>query len=180
MRITINYFIVNMAMSDILLPTAVFPLFVTIMHVDLYSAVSVSVTQVICKFLLPLQDFPIAVSIQSIVLIAVDRFGAVVFPFRSPLISSKLCLFLILWTWIVAISIHLPMFIAFEVVEYLPGKLSCAFNRENAGESFSFKYYAVAITVAFINIPLALMTILYSITDLFQAKLTKDSMQPIS
>ena len=37
-------------------------------------------------------------SIQSLVLIAVDRFGAVVFPLRSPLISSKLCPFFILAT----------------------------------------------------------------------------------
>ena len=34
-----------------------------------------------------------------LVLIAVDQFGTVVFPHRSPLISSKLCSFFILATW---------------------------------------------------------------------------------
>ena len=77
------------------------------------------------------QDVSIAVSIQTIVLIAVDRFGAVVFPLRSPLASLNPRLLLILCTWIVAISTHFTsMFVAIEVVEYLPRKLLGTINTE--------------------------------------------------
>ena len=163
MRKKINYLIVNMAISDILFPIVVFPLAVTTIHVDLYSVVSVPVATVVCKLNVVTSHVSTAVSIQSIVLIAVDRFGAVVFPLRSTLIGLKLCLFLVLCAWIVAIFIHLPVFIAFEVVEYLPGKLACVTNTETFGEFFSFKYYVLALSVGLINTPIALMTILYSI-----------------
>ena len=59
-----------------------------------------------------------AVSIQSLVLIAVDRFVAVVFPLRSPLFSSKLYRFFILATWIIAMATFIPYLVAFKLVEY--------------------------------------------------------------
>ena len=53
-----------------------------------------------------------------LVLIAVDRFGAVVYPLRSPLISSKLCPFFILATWIVAMALISPYLFAYKLVQY--------------------------------------------------------------
>ena len=126
--------------------------------------VSVPIAKVLCKLNVLIQNVSIGVSIQSIVLIAVDRFGAVVFPLRSPLISSKLCFFLILCTWIIAISLHLPILVATEVVEYLPGKRKCdRLYKETFGESFFSKHYIVTLSVVLFHIPLAFMTVLYSI-----------------
>ena len=67
------------------------------------------------------------VSIQSLVLIAVDRFGAVVFPLHSPLIRSKRCPFFILGTWTVAMAVFSPYFLALRLVEYQAGTLAVPF-----------------------------------------------------
>ena len=56
-----------------------------------------------CKLTVFLGDICFSVSIQSLVLIAFNRFEAVYFSLRPQLISSKLCQFLILFTWITAI-----------------------------------------------------------------------------
>ena len=96
--------------------------------------------------------------------IAVDRFGAVVFPLRSPLISSKLCPLFILATWIVAIAINSPEFFVHKLVEY-PRKLVCELHwNEVFGESLSFETdYLLFVIVIFILIPLVLVAILYII-----------------
>ena len=102
-------------------------------------------------------------SIQSLVLIAVDRFGAVVFPFRSSLMSSKLCPFFILATWIVAMAVNSPVLFAFKLVEY-PGKRVCERHWNDVfGESSSFENYLLSYIVAFMFIPLVFIAILYII-----------------
>ena len=72
--------------------------------------------QAMCKLLPFFGDVSFVVSIQNLILIAVDRFGAVVFPLRSPLIRSKLCPFFILATWIVAVAVNSPFFFANELL----------------------------------------------------------------
>ena len=99
--------------------------------------------------------------IQNLVLIAVDRFGAVILPLRSPLISSKLCPFFILCTWMVAIAVNFPELFALNFVEY-PGKLVCKlYWNEAFGESSSFENYLLSYKVVFNFIPLVLIAVLY-------------------
>ena len=116
----------------------------------------------------------VAVSIQSLVLIAVDRFGAVVFPRRSPLIGPKLCPFLFLATWIFAITTQFPHYVVYKFVEY-PEKLACEVCWKKVfGESsyYIFQVYIIALSIIELYIPFALMTILYSII-LFKLKTQK-------
>lgn len=63
------------------------------------SVISGSFGLVLCKIINFSQFLSAAVSIQSLVLIAIERLGAVVFPFRPPIIGSKLCPYFILATW---------------------------------------------------------------------------------
>ena len=111
MRKPINFFIVNMAMSDLLYPIFLFPWKITGVHVGFW-LISGPLGEALCKLVPFLTDVSTAVSIQSLVLIAVDRFGAVVFPLRSPLISTKLCRIFIPATWIVAMAIYSPYLFA--------------------------------------------------------------------
>ena len=165
-RKPINFFIVNMAMSDLLLPIFMFPETVTHLYVDSW-LISGPLGQALCKLAPFLTDVSTVVSIQSLVLIAVDRFGAVVFPLRSPLIGSKLCTFLILATWIIAVAVQCPELFAMRLVEHPPGRLVCVRKWNDAfGESSSFENYAVAILVIFWYVPLVLIAILYLIISL--------------
>ena len=115
MRRTINYLIVNMAISDLLISIFTFPRILTDLFVG-YWLIDGTLGLALCKLVYFLQDVSTAVSIQSLVLIAVDRFGAVVFPFKPPVVSSKLCPYFILATWVVAMAIHCPYFFARKLI----------------------------------------------------------------
>ena len=123
-RKPINFLIVNMAMSDLLFPIFSFPRDIQWLHINSW-LICGPLGQALCKLTEYLPNVSILVSTQSLVLIAVDRFGAVVFPLRSPLISSKLCPFFILATWIIAMAVLSPVLFALKLVEY-PGGLAGA------------------------------------------------------
>jgi len=162
MRKPVNYLIINMAISDLLYPVFFLPVKITLLYTDSW-LISGPLGQVLCKLLHFLTNISSVVSIETLVLITVDRFGAVVFPLRSPLISSKLCPFFILATWIVAMAMNSPHLLSTKLIEY-PGKLTCE-NRWNEafGESSSYANYVLAIFIVFLYIPFALLAVLYSI-----------------
>ena len=86
-----------------------------------------------------------------------------VFPLRSPLISSKLCPFFILATWIIAMAVFSPYLFALKLDEY-PGGLVCELSWKDVfGESSSYKNYSVSIVMLFHLIPLVSIAILYII-----------------
>ena len=160
MRKPINFFIVNMAMSDLLFPILCFPYIVTEINFG-YWFISGPVGQALCKLHEFLADVSLFVSIQSLVLIAVDRFGAVVFPLRSPLISSKQCRFFILTTWIIAVSAYIPKAMAFQLVEYQEGLVCVPKWNDVFVESLSHRNYVFSMLVIFWYVPLVLIAILY-------------------
>ena len=162
MRKPINFFIVNMAMSDLLFPIVYFPSIVAKINYG-YWLFGGPVGQALCKLHNVLLSVSVFVSIQSLVLIAVDRYGAVVFPLHSPLISSKRCRFLILITWIIAVAANIPDAMAFELVEYQEGLVCVLKSNEVFGESLSHRNYAVSKLVIFWCVPLVLIAILYLI-----------------
>ena len=159
---TINYFIANMALSDLLYPIFLIPWNLSDLHTNSF-LIGGQLGQALCKLVPFFSDVSFVVSIQNLILIAVDRFGAVVFPLRSPLIRSKLCPFFILATWIVAAAVSSPDLFTYELVEY-PERNRCAFQLEKVfGESSSYASFVLAYISLFIYIPVLLLVILYSI-----------------
>ena len=160
MRKTINYLIVNMAMSDLLFTIIMIPWQIQNLYIDSW-LIGGPPGQALCKLVGFTRDVSILVSIQSLVLIAVDRFGAVVVPLRSPLISSKLCAFFILATWIVAMVVLSPYIFSVKLFENTGG-LSCGNNWDKVfGETF--KNYFMAMLIVFIFIPFVAIAMLYII-----------------
>jgi len=164
LRKPINFFVVNMAISDLLFPIFVFPGQLTLLYVDSQWLIGGPLGQALCKLLEFFADVSSLVSIQSLVLIAVDRLGAVLFPLRSPFISSKLCSVFILATWIIAMAVNSPYLFFLKLVEYADGKLSCEIRWSEAfGDSSSKEDYFLALAVVFLYFPIALLIMLYSI-----------------
>ena len=162
MRKPNNFFIVNMAMSDLLFPIFLFPWILANMYADSW-LVTGPLGQALCKLSWFLPNVSTVISIQSLILVAVDRFGAVVFPLRSPLIGTKLCKLVILTTWIVGMALCSPYLFAVKLVKNA-GKISCLLRWNEAfGESSSFANYLLSIYVVILYIPYALLAILYSI-----------------
>ena len=119
--------------------------------------------QALCKLFPFFGTVSFTVLIQNLILIAVDRFGAVVFPLCSPLIRSKLCPFFILSSWIVAVAFNSPDLFTYKLVEYPEGTW-CVLEWEKAfGESSSYANFVQAYNILFTYIPVLLLVILYSI-----------------
>ena len=162
LRKPINYFIANMAASDLLFPIFSIPLKLSLLHANSFP-IDGQLGQALCKLVPFFGNVSIVVSTQNLILIAVDRFGAVVFPLRSPLIRSKLCPFFILATWMFAIVFISPDLLAFELVEYPEGASCVRRWKKVFGESLSFASILLAHNILFTYIPVLLLVILYSI-----------------
>ena len=160
LRKPINLLIANMAMSDLLYPTFLFPVQLAEMHVGSWF-IGGTFGQALCKLHIFLADASSFVSIQSLVLIAVDRFGAVVVPLRSRLITRKLCPFFIIATWITAMAVLSPFLVANKVVKYRERLMCVSLWMEIFGGTF--ENYALAVVVVFFYIPFVLVVVLYSI-----------------
>ena len=118
---TTNYFIANMAISDLIFPLTPIPL--SIIGLETLP-VSVSAGSIVCKLQIFLGGVSLTVSVESLVWIAVDRFIAVVFPIKVHRISTRFRRFAVTSTWIVAVlicSVHLYTVEAMEV----NGKIIC-------------------------------------------------------
>ena len=161
LRKPINYLIANMTLSDLLFPIFLLPMRLLHLHVDSW-LISGLLGQILCKLLAFLVEASSLVSVQSLVLIAVDRFGAVVVPLRSPLISRKLCPFFILTTWIVAMAVTSPYLFAYKLVEN-PEEMKCeSLWAETFGEKSLVTYMLAGVSV-FFYIPMILLVAIYSI-----------------
>ena len=162
MRKPINFFIVNMAMSDLLFPIFLFPHVIQTFYTDSW-LIGGPLGQALCKLVYFFTDVSLTVSIQSLVLITVDRFGAVVFPLRSPVISSKMCAFFMLSTWIFAMAVYSPYLLGLQLI-HRSGGLRCLMHwKEVFGESVPFEVYLLSIIVVLFFIPWVLIAILYII-----------------
>ena len=152
--------IANMAMSDLLYPMFLFPVLLAKVHAGSW-LIGGTLGQALCKLHVFLSDISSLVSIQSLVLITVDRFVAVVFPLRSTLISRKLCMFFIAATWIVAMAVHSPYLVAFKLVEYQERRICKGLWKEAFGGN-TYRNYLLAGAIVFFYTPFVLLVILYS------------------
>ena len=147
---TTNYFIANMAISDLIFPLTPIPL--SIIGLETLP-VSVSAGSIVCKLQIFFAGVSLTVSAESLVWIAVDRFIAVVFPIKVHRISTRFRRFAVTSTWIVALlicSVHLYTVEAIEV----NGKKICM---ERPDPTYGY-VQLVVLNIA----PLLLMTILYT------------------
>ena len=154
--------IANMAMSDLLFPIFLIPVRLTDLHFGSW-LIGGTLGQALCKIQAFFASISMLVSIQSLVLITVDRYAAVVVPLRSPLISRKVCRCLIVGTWILAVPFCWPYLFNFNLVEYQEGKRCMNQWEVIFGEKSSFGIYLLSASILFFYIPFVVLVILYSI-----------------
>ncbi|CAH3193646.1 unnamed protein product [Porites evermanni] len=162
LRKPINMLIANMAMSDLLYPIFMFPLFLAELAFGSW-LIGGTLGQALCKIRPFLAEISMVVSIQSLVLITVDRYAAVEVPLRSPLISRKVCRCLIVGTWILAVPFGWPYLFTYNLLEYQEGKRCMNQWEVIFGEKSSFGIYLLSASILFFYIPFVVLMILYSI-----------------
>ena len=165
MQTITNYLIANMAVSDILITVLAIPRQITeILRGPSIWLIQGNFGSFLCKTVSFFQDISTAVSILSLVVIAIDRYRGIVFPWRKPLIKpAKLCKVIIPLIWLVSMGLHAVYFYTFRVItihDKSQCKLSWApkFDQKDAQEI----YYAILL-VLLIAIPTCVLTSLYSV-----------------
>ena len=161
LRKPINFMIANMAMSDLLFPIFLFPLNLVEMQADTWH-ISDPLYQTLCKIGFFLSTISAAVSIQSLILITVDRFGAVVVPVLSPLISKRQCLSILHHRLIDSRNSRILTIFIFFQTYWTPWRLGTRVRctRQTLPTNI---YQHLAVSIAFFYIPFVLLIILYSI-----------------
>lgn len=158
-RTSTNYFIVNMAVSDLLSVLTNWPLYVIDGMLSKKYVVDDPMATILCKLGLYSRAVSQAVSILSLELIVVDRFVAIVLPFQSIRITRRPRAVLMLFSWIFPLSTLFP-FVWFAKIVQEGGQTFCKFSPSwNTMELSTF--YTVGFLV-FYFIPFILITVLYS------------------
>lgn len=115
MRTTVNFLIVNMAVSDFLCSVVVIPRVLTEIHTYHGSWLIGGTTGlVLCKVVHFLQDVTVAVSLLTLLVIAIERYNAISRPFLLDTIPKKRCAVMILSTWVLAFLMYITDFFTFE------------------------------------------------------------------
>lgn len=102
-RTTVNRFIVNMAFADLIIPVILLPAMITERHLERAWLVDGVIGTALCKLYWLASSLSTAVSIVSMVVIATERFHAILFAMKPPLISRKLACKIIALTWVFAV-----------------------------------------------------------------------------
>ena len=104
LRTPVHCFIVNMAISDLIIPVIFLPCRIADAYCDGVWLVEGVLGTIFCKFVQIAFSVSGSMSILSIVAIAFDRFYAIIFAIKPPLISQKICRRLVALTWIFSVT----------------------------------------------------------------------------
>lgn len=160
MRKSINFFIANMALSDLIFTVVYIPRVITILLFGYKWLVHGSAGLIFCHILPFLIEITIIVSVLTIVAISVDRFLAVTFPLRS-FVTTKLCAFVIFAMWLIAISVKIPTLFA-TILDEFEGKTYCIVDFDLTYGPGSGQIYFKVIFIALYGIPFSVTVLLNS------------------
>lgn len=159
MRTTTNFMVVNMAISDLLVPVFAMPRAIVEIHFgNLRWLIEGQLGLALCKLTSFLQDISTAVSVQSLVLISFDRFYAVSRPLKAAIAKTKVKKAIPL-IWFIAALIHACYLYGFQLQKF-HGKAYCVIVGWNPWFTrvlFLFLMFAIYV------VPLSINTTLYSL-----------------
>ena len=163
LRTSVNYFIVNMATSDIIILLIAIPVRMRESYIgDRALLFDGDVATISCKMEGFLENTAMAVSIQTLVVIALDRFYGIVYPMRLALFTNRRCRWVIAGIWLNAAVFGAPVLYAGQAVER-GKKLFCEMIWEPAFDTKQArKIYLIVATTTLFFLPLISLAILYS------------------
>ena len=155
-----NWYIINMAISDVISVLLNWPLYVT--EGMLKPGGSLITNQAIATFFCKLGIYSRAVlyvvSIESLVLISVDRFIAIVFPLKAIKITARVRKILLLLSWLFPVCGAIPYFYHSKIL--LEGRQTFCRNFMN---TLLFKVYQFASFILFYFAPLVVLLVVHYI-----------------
>ena len=154
LRTAVHYFIVNMAISDLLIPVIILPWWISDTYLDGLWLVDGVLGTVVCKLVSIAWSVSTSVSIFSMIAIAGDRFRAVLVPTKSPLLSRNKRRLIIAATWFASVALCAHFLYGAKVVPRDTG-LECTLQ-------WSVFQIDWVLTVSLTSVPAIVLTVLYS------------------
>ena len=156
--------IANMAGSDIFTAIFLIPRLLTIEITGSYAFQMQGLGgTILCKMCTFLSDISVSVSTQSLVIIAVERFLAVVYPLKTRRITVKTRRVFIASTWVIAMVFHSPYLYTFELVKNENNETICSQSKWFADDPKLLYRYNVFLYFTIFFIPMVAVSILYPI-----------------
>ena len=154
-----NYYIVNMAVSDLLCVAFNWPLYATEGMLQAGGSLITDpvVASLFCKLGIYSRAISYVVSILSLVLIAVDRFIGTAFPLKSLMLTGRIRKIFLVLSWCLPGLGLVPYFLHSKII----GVKEHTFCR-NTMSHLLLKIYHFVGFVLFYCVPLALIIVLYS------------------
>ena len=159
LKISHNYLIVNMAVSDLTCVLFNWPLYVTegMLKPGGNLITEPLVASLFCKLGIYVRAMSYVVSILSLLLITVDRYIATAFPLRALRITGKMRTILLTLCWCLPAAFLAPYLIHSEIVQIDEHTFCRNMMGQNKLEIYNFLGFAV-----FYCVPLVLIIVLYS------------------
>ena len=179
LRTSINYFIVSMAASDLLVPVFVLPRRIKQTYLGWHPWVVGGVLgDILCRFLHYTDEVSTTVSSQSMVFIAAERFWAVVFPLKPPLISKDTCPRFICFTWLFSMIFFSYYLVANKLVEE-NNTYSCIYTLPEVFDTWQdlWRVDRLSFLIIFGFIPFILMLVFYTATVLTLRRQEKNAIK---
>ncbi|XP_031562118.1 prolactin-releasing peptide receptor-like isoform X2 [Actinia tenebrosa] len=164
LKTNMNYLIVNMAVSDLLVPLIALPWMISRETVRPGEwLVEGYLGEALCKLVPILSEIPTFVSSFNLVNIAFQRFIAVVYPTRIRIITPKTRWILVFFSWIAATALYSPYFYTYRLTKKW-GYTMCEYSWSPAFDpkKAHILFYSILTMAGFI-IPLIAIIILYTI-----------------
>ncbi|XP_029203030.2 RYamide receptor-like [Acropora millepora] len=178
LRTSVNYLIVNMAISDVISAATNWPLASSEGLLPTMPVTGGSSATIVCKTEQYSRAIGQAVSVESLLLIVVERYIAIVRPLQSVLITRRLRITLVSLTWIFALLIAFPYVWTSQIIIEADGQTDCrTFVKWNEIEKSVF--YGVGFMIFYV-VPFVVTIVLYSriVKSLNQSRQTLEGEQP--
>ena len=164
LRTPVNYFIVNMAISDLLVPLFTIPRGIKQVYFgwDPWLVGGV-LGDILCRLLHFAEEVSTTVSSQSMVFIAAERFWAIFFPMKTPLISRKTCSRFICFTWLFSMTFYSYYFVVNKLVQK-DNVYTCVYTLPQIFDNWEdlWRIDRLSLLVVFVIIPLVLLVTFYT------------------
>lgn len=160
MRKTVNFFIVNMCVADLLI-TLYMPRVMSVWYSGYMWQVRGTLGLIFCKFAVFTHQTAICVSIFTVVAISCDRFFAVVLPLKT-IITKTVCKIILATIWISSVVIRLPMLYGLETDYDRYGKWSCSLSLDDVFYKGAEKAYYKFALIGLFAVPLSVTAVLYT------------------
>ncbi|WAQ95696.1 RYAR-like protein [Mya arenaria] len=149
-----NYFIVNLAISDIIMALFCIPFtFIANLILNYWPF-----GEALCPAVLYIQTVAVFLSSYTLVAMSIDRYIVIVHPFK-PRISVRQTVLTILAIWLVSLTIPLPTFIKSRVIYHSNTSGQC---REEWGNNTEQYTYGLSLMILHYFAPLVLLLFSYS------------------